>query len=397
MKVSEVMRKSISIGVFAFSVSVLNTNAAAIEFGDYSWDGTTNYVSNSASGLDWIRWSATDGMSIDSALTSFGNDGWRVASNAEMTGLYTDFFSGFSWGTDESLYQTNDSVTSFDGNDENYQIFMGLFGKTNMDQNCFENLNGYTCENNQQVKQYGNSTQALYGSDENGNGAYNTATVNDEYAIFSESSSWSKTYSEKATLSRDEGQFTSDYSYESYGVALVRGGSPTGSGDSESDPILPDPITQTATSPLPDNVVASDTAWSFVDVPSGDWSDPPIAYGFLYEMQGNSLFTDIFNIGSAFDYPLDIFSGDDFLGTFKNGDATFEFENGGVSSFSIVGFEPLVNPDDPNAFPIQLGFNTDTASFNQYALTREVPEPTPIALFGLGLAVLSLSRKNKRV
>jgi hypothetical protein len=79
------------------------------------------------------------------------------------------------------------------------------------------------------------------------------------------------------------------------------------------------------------------------------------------------------------------------LGSFVPGQS-FTFPNGGVSEFSVSGISPLVDPSNPSAFPLELGFNTATASFTQQA----IPEPSVLSLVMSGMGVLALMAFWKR-
>ena len=61
--------------------------AAPISFAGYSWDGSSNVVIGG--GLQWLRWTETDGMSIDTAKATYGGDGWVLASNVQMAARFS--------------------------------------------------------------------------------------------------------------------------------------------------------------------------------------------------------------------------------------------------------------------------------------------------------------------
>ena len=151
---------------------------------------------------------------------------------------------------------------------------------------------------------------------------------------------------------------------------------------SQDNPVLPNP----------DGV--EDGSFFFSNVPTGAWSDPVLASGYTYTIDTpGSLFTEIAGFPTGFAAPFTLSVGDTILGTFEPGD-NFIFPNGGVESFTISGITPPGLSDDPTAFPIQLAFNTPSASFTQTAIT--VPEPNTI----LGLSLLSfgglLTRRSKQ-
>lgn len=106
--------------------------------------------------------------------------------------------------------------------------------------------------------------------------------------------------------------------------------------------------------------------FEFTDVQSGCWIDPPMAEGYSYEMTGTSLFTKILDFPAGIDAD-DLFTvvvqGID-LGDFGPGDVVdfVALHGAAVSSFEVRGIEPLVPSNDPTAFPLQLEFDTPTAS-----------------------------------
>ena len=131
---------------------------------------------------------------------------------------------------------------------------------------------------------------------------------------------------------------------------------------SQDNPVLPNP----------DGV--EDGSFFFDNAPSGAWTDPALASGYTYTIDTpGSLFTEIAGFPTGFAAPFTVSVGDTVLGTFEPGD-NFIFPNGGVESFTISGITPPGLSDDPAAFPIQLAFNTPSASFTQTAIT--VPEPS---------------------
>jgi hypothetical protein len=120
----------------------------------------------------------------------------------------------------------------------------------------------------------------------------------------------------------------------------------------------------------------------FTGAPSGNWFDPPATDGFKFDMTGTSKFTDILSL------PVDIDTDGQFtlvaegqtLGSFAAG-ASVNFVDllgHAVTSFTVLGIDPVVNAESPTAFPIQLAFDTATADFTM----------TPSTLFAEGDATL---------
>jgi hypothetical protein len=125
---------------------------------------------------------------------------------------------------------------------------------------------------------------------------------------------------------------------------------------------------------------------TFSAVPKGRWYDPSISYGFVYEALGETLFTEIINLPVGFPGTFTIRAEGQLLGQYSAGDfLNFEELLGhGVSSFAVLGITPENDQDGVDVFPIQLGFNTETASFRQHAL-----EPVdPSMIFSSGFEVI---------
>ena len=132
-------------------------------------------------------------------------------------------------------------------------------------------------------------------------------------------------------------------------------------------------------------VITEKGVYTFQDVVSGQWFDPPTTSGFIYKMTGDSLFTHILNFPSGFKDPFEVVVDGKVLGTYGPGQSVdfTSFAGGGVSSFEILGIHPGVDPANANAFPLQLTFNSPTASFTM----TSVPEPSSLALIGTALLV----------
>jgi hypothetical protein len=139
-----------------------------------------------------------------------------------------------------------------------------------------------------------------------------------------------------------------------------------------------------------------DLTCRFESVPSRIWVDPPVASGFEYQMTGGSLFTHILDFPPGFDSLFTVSVDGVSLGQFGPGESVdfTSFPGGGVSRFIVSGISPVVDPTNQLAFPLQLQFDTPTASFNMIAI---VPEPSSsLILLSATVAVVVLPRWGKR-
>lgn len=150
-----------------------------------------------------------------------------------------------------------------------------------------------------------------------------------------------------------------------------------GTGASQTAPVLPDS--------------SNDGTWLFDDVVSGTWVDPPIAFGYTYTMTSDALFTRILGFPTGFNSPFEVLVGETSLGLFEPGDQ-LSF-GAGVASFSLRGINPLVDPEDPNAFPLQLEFNTGLADFTMTPMV--VPAPAAFWLLGTGIGFLAWRTRHR--
>jgi hypothetical protein len=164
---------------------------------------------------------------------------------------------------------------------------------------------------------------------------------------------------------------------------LVLNGYLEGRDGSADAPFLPDETTDDGTS-------------RFRNVPGIGISDPIPAWGFRYETTDGSLFTDITAFPTGFDDPFTVSVGSTVLGQYSPGE-TLTFPGGGVSSFSLTGISPLVDAEDPLAFPLGLAFVRSIVSFDMIPLSQSsVPEPSSLALFTLGGIGLHVFGSNRR-
>jgi hypothetical protein len=178
-------------------------------------------------------------------------------------------------------------------------------------------------------------------------------------------------------------------------------------GGSICDPFIPELPGSSQQNPIMPNVTLPGL-WSFFDVPTGKYIDPPTAYGFRYEMTSDSLFTQILDFPTGFNTPFTVLVKDILLGEFTVGNSV-NFSNysrllgnllvgSGVKEFSVTGLN--VDPTNPAAFPIKLAFNTEKANLNMHAMLNEaeaVPEPSAmLGLFASGSFLVGVVRKRKQ-
>ena len=166
MKFNSNYIKSITIG--ATLLASATASATLVTHNNYTLDTSTNVVSTN--GIEWLQWTATQGMSISGALGVYATDGWQLASNQHMATLYDDF--NLNNGTDEnSAYFTQNEYTP----DDSHSIdkLLDLFGVTNIG-----SAYGPTIGTGPDAYA---AAQALYGADADADGLYNVAFVRSDF------------------------------------------------------------------------------------------------------------------------------------------------------------------------------------------------------------------------
>ena len=166
-------------------------HAALVSHHGYTLDTETNIVTGG--GLEWLQWDVTLGDSVNTALGNHAANGWRVATNTEMSTLLNAFPFGMVFDDIESTQQTISLASEGDKAAE----FIALFGETQL-----------SSPTNKR-------SQATYGTDLNANGYINHTYI--EY--------WSSINRLFVADYRDAGPyvfFTVDTPLANGGVALVR-------------------------------------------------------------------------------------------------------------------------------------------------------------------------------
>ncbi len=191
----------------------VTAHATVISHFGYERDSASNIVTGG--GLEWLKWDVTKGMSINSALSTYKAQGWRLASNVEMAALFNKFQFGADVFTGvEGTLQTTTYPWS-PSEDSNYNLFYNLFGLT------YENTN--VCTITRPTSCYVKEDNyvgvaALYGSDDNRDRMYKRANVYDD-------KTWRSNI--QTDVIQAQAYLTNDYkpvndASPSVGVALVR-------------------------------------------------------------------------------------------------------------------------------------------------------------------------------
>lgn len=115
------------IAGLCLSASAL-ANAAPVTLGSLERNADSTVITDTATGLQWLQWSETVGMSSDEALENYSAEGWRLAKWDEMNGL----FSPFGFAFDRTVNDTKHTIpfTLEDSADEFAIAFADVFGRT---------------------------------------------------------------------------------------------------------------------------------------------------------------------------------------------------------------------------------------------------------------------------
>jgi hypothetical protein len=194
----------------------LTTQAALVEYNGYSREESSTVVTGK--GLEWLKWDVTKGMSIQSALVAYSADGWTLASNAQMAGLFNDFqFGKNDWSDVESEWQLSRTESVNSATNAATRFFQ-IFGQMSTISD-----HGHVCSYfiNKECSYPGylyRGTAALFGNDADGDFQYNQAFVMNGllYAGADES------FAYRVIADLDADNHVSYWGYEDVGVALVR-------------------------------------------------------------------------------------------------------------------------------------------------------------------------------
>lgn len=187
-------------------------NASLISYNGYTLDTDTDIVTGG--GLEWLQWDVTVGESISSAIDSNGifnglnyGAGWTLASNLQMATLFDSF--GFNSTANESLFSSTEAPYTVGVDDSPVDFFIQMFGTTEFvdDPQLSTGIDGY------------DSTRAIYGADENGNGRYNLLSASSDHTR-----NYGSTLAPAFVFMYDDSILvpSNTYSNQIYGVALVR-------------------------------------------------------------------------------------------------------------------------------------------------------------------------------
>ncbi len=206
--------KAVAAGlILSASCFVSVATAGLITYNGYTLDEDTNIVTGNA--LEWLQWDETVGQSVNEALGIYSVDGWRLASNNNMSALFNSFFPEISWDDDENTSQEPDVSLPWDSSeDSQYSHLIELFGKTS------PNAVEYT----QYPLDPFLESCGIFGLDADQDGYINVACAYDDYTWFDDLIDGPENESSWVSMLGDEeaSQYTRDTHYSEGGIVLVR-------------------------------------------------------------------------------------------------------------------------------------------------------------------------------
>lgn len=189
-------------------VASMASQAALISYNGYERDTTKNYVTGG--GLEWLMWDVTNGMSINSALSLYSSQGWRLASNDQIAALFNKFeFGKNDWDNRETSEQT--SIVAWNAAEwaGAHYHFINLFGATHSssctDRYCYAGSDPWI------------TSLAFYGSDADMDSKIQRAQVLDDATFFGRFSASYENHVAVLTADVSTGAGATNH-----GVALVR-------------------------------------------------------------------------------------------------------------------------------------------------------------------------------
>ncbi len=148
-----------------------------------------------------------------------------------------------------------------------------------------------------------------------------------------------------------------------------------------------------------DNLPGGSVKWTFASGATSGWYDPPITTGYVYETDGNSLFTAIEDFPPGFNQKFQVETGGSILGTYGPGESVV-FDGGGVQEFTIRGIDPGVDAADQLAFALKIGTSSASAIFSMTSIV-ETPVPalspsaTALVIVAMTISFVVLARRRR--